>query len=253
MRYLAGVLTLWAVAFGAAAYGDQVSTVLLALADITTVDGQVIEVVAPISRGLPGGEVTADGFYVVRKRFNGKEVHLPYLFNDDFVWLEPDSARRRLVSTGLHGEIPGLYKYRTHYLRDVTGGGQLASAEREDVQEEDGQRLLVREKVYRSRHEMLDYVPAYEDVLAALQGECYPSTGSPAPAPTRIPLVTIVRFRLVHAPSTARLDALRAASGYWTESITDTEPAFYGHTWYHDVVAPEPQAEWRFRPWEMTR
>ena len=92
----------------------------------------------------------------------------------------------------------------------------------------------------------------YGSVLAALQGECHPGTRKEAPEPSRVPLTDIARFTLIHEPSAARLDAVRAAIGYWRASVTADDPNASGHTWYHHVVADHPRAEWRFKRWRMT-
>ncbi len=252
MRRSAAALALALLATGGAADIDQTSNVLLALVDITTKDGAVVEYVAAISRAITLSDVTADGLYVIRTRPNGQEVLLPYLFDEEFVWLEPSTGRRMSVSKGVRGELPGLYGYGAYYLRDITGAADPPYVEAELAVNEDGRRILLHEKVFRARYEMLDYAPLYDGVLSALRGEFAVSTGRDAPGPARLALAEIARFALVHEPSEARLDALRAAEGHWRDSVKTTDPDSRAYTWYHDVVGSAPVAEWPFRRWRMT-
>ena len=177
MRHVLRVLVLCIAATGPAAYAQSV---VLALCEITLTTGDVLPRVVAISRPLPSGEVTTDGFYIVRTRKkNGEETKLPYLWSKEMEWVEPHTGRRQFITDGLFGEFQGVYVYETYYLRDISGRDRPVQEERETVEDEDGRRILAREQVFRARYEMLEYVPVYPDVLAALHGECY----SPSPDP----------------------------------------------------------------------
>lgn len=225
---------------------------VLAYCDIALQDGSTIERVVVMSRAIAlDGDVTTNGFFVVRTRPNGQQVRLPYLFSRDLEWIQPNTGQRQFVSTGEHGEIPGLYTYEAYFLRDITTSDTPPHGMTETIENVEGRQVMAREKAYRSRYEMLDYVPVYDNVYAALQGECHPSMGVTAPSPTHVPLSDIRRFTVVHAPSRERLDATADAQARWQNSVIDPLEGSWP-TWFDHIVTADGRDAWQFRQWEMT-
>jgi hypothetical protein len=242
----------WALALaGVTLAGVARGRALLALSEVTMADGEVVECVVPISRELTFDDAATDGFYLVGAASDGQQDVRPYLFSADLAWLEPHSGRGHLTSTGPFGDAPARHSLRAYYLRDITGRFGPPREESERVRTGHGRDVLLREKVYRARHAMLDYVPVYADVLSALQGACFPPTEGAVPEEMRVPLARVEWFALVRQPSAERLARVQAGLAAWAASVTLDPIDEDVPVWYHDVVARPPRADWVFRTWGM--
>jgi hypothetical protein len=251
MRHLARALTLWITA-ATVASADVRPAAVLALCDVTMKTGEAVEGVVAISRPLPSGMVTTDGFYIERTRLRtGAVTRVPFLFSTKIEWLEPHTGRRQFVPDRVVGEFAGVYSYRTYYVRDVSGRDEPAHEEREAVENTNGERVLARDVVYRASHEMLDYVPVYVDALTALLGACQAAPSGPRAEETRILLADMTRFTVVHRPSPERLAGVRAAVTEWARSVMDTDVEHCWPVWFHHIVGPDAVSEWEFREWGM--
>lgn len=262
IRHAACLLALCLMSAPLVANGYRGATAVLALCDVTMKSGEVVEGAVAISRALPSGAVTTDGFYVVRTRQRtGDMSQVQHLFSKTLEWYEPHTGRRQFVPGRILGEPGGVYFYRSYYLRDISGQDAPAYEGHEGIEDTDGRRVLAREKVYRSRHEMLDYVPLYADPLSALRGACRRTPFAPQAEETQIPLADIERFTVVHEPSPERLAAVRAASRVWSREPGEPEPEGDEHggpdpVWFHNIVParadPDDWPEYDFRTWSMT-
>ncbi len=247
------IIAMLCVSLAAAARANGIPREMLAIASLTLAAGSKVEGVMSVCR-IDARANPTDGLYTVWTDERGRASVRVSLFDNSFKWRHPGSRAPRK-----HGRDEALTVY---FLRDVSKtyisvpGDGRAYVDESTTVEENGVRVLLRDRSLHTRYELLDYVPIHLRRPAGGRPlgrpEGYRGAARTAlqstHAPNQVPLADVVAIELLREPSDSWGRAIAVVMKEWWDAYDDDTGDTVPPVWYHENCGAEGQ-NWRLRPW----